>query len=187
MRHERVERDFSAERKYPASALLYTISFVLLLFTAASSLPQVRQSATPAITYPPQLTADLKELQQAALASDYAYRQLAHLTDNIGPRLSGSPQAEAAVEYLAREMRRLGLEVKLQKLMVPHWVRGEETGALVKYPGQAAGTTQKIILTALGGSVATPPAGLNAEVLVVNNFDELKALGRDKVAGKIVL
>ena len=175
MRHERVERDFSAERKYPASALLYTISFVLLLFTAASSLPQVRQSATPAITYPPQLTADLKELQQAALASDYAYRQLAHLTDNIGPRLSGSPQAEAAVEYLAREMRRLGLE------------RGEETGALVKYPGQAAGTTQKIILTALGGSVATPPAGLNAEVLVVNNFDELKALGRDKVAGKIVL
>src|SRR6184192_781733 len=153
MRHERVERDFSPERKYPASALLYTISFVLLLFTASSSLPQVRQSATPAITYPPQLTADLKELQQAALASDYAYRQLAHLTDNIGPRLSGSAQAEKAVDYVASEMRSLGAEVQLEKLMVPHWVRGEETASLIEFPGMAAGTVQKLVVTALGGSM----------------------------------
>ncbi len=131
--------------------------------------------------------ADLRKLQNAALASDYAYRQLAHLSDSIGPRLSGSPQAAAAVSYLAQEMRRLGLEVKLEKLSVPHWVRGEEKAELVVYPGQAEGTRQKIILTALGGSVATPGEGLNAEVVVVDNFDELKSLGREKVAGKIVL
>lgn len=165
----------------------YLIAFALLLLASSSSRPQRRADSTPAIIYPPQLTAEIKQLQQAALASDYAYRQLAHLTDSIGPRLSGSPQAEAAVEYVAKEMRRLGCEVKLEKLMVPHWVRGEETGALVKYPGQAAGTTQKIVLTALGGSVATAPEGISAEVVVVNNFDELQALGRDKVAGKIVL
>ena len=165
--------------------LALTVFFVLI--NSSSSRPQRRQDVTRAITYPPQLTADLKQLQQAALASDYAYRQLAHLTDSIGPRLTGSPQAEGAVEYVAQEMRRLGLEVKLEKLSVPHWVRGEETGALVSYPGQAPGTVQKIILTALGGSVATPREGFNAEVVVVNNFDELKALGRDKVAGKIVL
>jgi len=164
----------------------YTLTFALLLLTSASIRSQRRQT-TPPITYPAQLTTDLKHLHQAALASDYAYQQLAHLTDNIGPRLSGSAQAEAAVQYVAAEMRRLGLEVTLEKLMVPHWVRGEEKATLVKYPGQVGDTTQKILLTALGGSVATPPEGLNAEVVVVSDFDELKALGRDKVTGKIVL
>ncbi|MCU1264260.1 MAG: peptidase [Acidobacteria bacterium] len=159
----------------------------LLISSPSTSQPQRAQETAPVTTYPAQLSADLRKLQEAALSSDYAYRQLAHLTDSIGPRLSGSPQAAAAVEYIAKEMRRLGLEVKLEKLSVPHWVRGEETAALVRYPGQAEGTTQKIILTALGGSVPTAPDGLNAEVVVVNNFDELKALGRDKVAGKIVL
>ena len=173
--------------KFGNRTLITALVVLSLLSTSLSSQPQRPRDATPVITYPPQLSADLRKLQEAALASDYAYRQLAHLTDNIGPRLSGSSQAEAAVEYVAGEMRRLGLEVKLERLSVPHWVRGEETGALVNYPGQASGTTQKIVLTALGGSVATPEEGLNAEVVVVNNFDELNALGRDKVAGKIVL
>jgi len=70
---------------------------------------------------------------------------------------------------------------------VPHWVRGEESAALVQFPGQAPNTTQKIILCALGGSVATPKNGIEAEVLVVKNFDELKSMPRERVAGKIVL
>jgi Zn-dependent M28 family amino/carboxypeptidase len=129
----------------------------------------------------------LKQLQQAALQSDYAYRQVAHLANNIGPRLSGSAQAQQAVEYVAGEMKALGLEVQLEKVMVPHWVRGEETGALLQFPRQAANTTQKIVLTALGGSVATPAKGLTAEVVVVRDFDELKALGKERVSGKIVV
>jgi carboxypeptidase Q len=137
--------------------------------------------------YSPQLMAQLKQLQQAALSSDYAYTQVARLCNNIGPRLTGSPQAQHAVEYVAGEMRRLGLEVQLEKLMVPHWVRGVETGELVQFTGQAPNTTQKITLTALGGSVATSPEGLTAEVVVVENFDQLQALGRERVAGKIVL
>ncbi|HEX8846715.1 MAG TPA: M20/M25/M40 family metallo-hydrolase [Pyrinomonadaceae bacterium] len=137
--------------------------------------------------YSPKLLSELKRIQEAALASDYAYKQTAHLTNNIGPRLTGSPQAQKAVEYVADELRRLGLEVKLEKLTVPHWVRGVETAELVEFPGQAPQTTQKIVLTALGGSVATPPAGLTAEVVVVSDFKELQALGREKVAGKIVL
>src|SRR5437764_5125060 len=71
--------------------------------------------------------------------------------------------------------------------MVPHWVRGEETAALIQFPGMAQGTSQKIILCALGGSVATPKEGIIADVVAVKNFDELKALPRDKVAGKIVV
>jgi len=77
--------------------------------------------------------------------------------------------------------------VRLEEARVPHWVRGIETGELVEYPGQAAGISQKIVLTALGGSTATPAEGVTTEVVVANNFDQLKALGREKVAGKIVL
>jgi Zn-dependent M28 family amino/carboxypeptidase len=143
-------------------------------------------SPTP-ILYSPQTLAELKKLQEAALASDYAYRQVAHLANNIGPRLSGSVQAAEAVEYVAGELKALGLEVQLEKVMVPHWVRGAETGALVQFPGQAERTTQKIVLTALGGSVATPAEGLTAEVVVARDFDELQSLGKEKVQGKIVV
>jgi hypothetical protein len=129
----------------------------------------------------------MRQLNTAALSSDYAYVQLAHLCNNIGPRLSGSPQAQRAVQYVAAEMRRLGLDVKLEKVMVPHWVRGAETAELVQFPGQAPETTHKIVLTALGGSVATPAEGLTAEVVVVNSFEHLASLGRAKLAGKVVL
>jgi Iap family predicted aminopeptidase len=137
--------------------------------------------------YPSELVNELTALREAALADDYAYRQVAHLTENIGARPSGSPQAQAAVDYVAEELRKLGLEVRLEEVRVPHWIRGIETAELVEYPGQAAGTKQKIVLTALGASTPTSAEGLTAQVVVVNNFDELKNLGRQGVAGKIVL
>jgi hypothetical protein len=143
-------------------------------------------SATPAV-FSSETLSELKQLQHAALDSDYAYRQVAHLANNIGPRLSGSAEAAKAVGYVAGELEALGCEVQLEKVIVPHWVRGEETAALVQFPGQALNTAQKIVLCALGGSVATPANGIEAEVLVVKNFDELKSMPRKKVAGKIVL
>jgi carboxypeptidase Q len=152
----------------------------------AASNRSVSPSPTPTI-FSPQTLAELKQLQQAALSSDYAYRQVAHLANNIGPRLSGSAQAAKAVEYVANELKAIGCEVQLEKVMVPHWVRGEETAALVQFPGQAPDTTQKIVLCALGPSVATAANGITAEVIAVRNFDELKSLPRDKVEGKIVL
>ncbi len=137
--------------------------------------------------YSPQLRNELAALRDAALVDNYAYQQVAHLTENIGPRPEGSPQAQAAVDYVADELRKLGLDVRLEEVRVPRWTRGVETAELVEYPGQAPGTTQKIVLTALGGNGPTPAEGLTAEVVVVNSFDELKALGHGKVAGKIVL
>ncbi|HEX4630884.1 MAG TPA: M20/M25/M40 family metallo-hydrolase [Chthoniobacterales bacterium] len=154
--------------------------------TAQEDSPSPTPTPTPAL-YSPQTLSELKQLQQAALKSDYAYRQVAHLSNNIGPRLSGSVQAQKAVDYVSAELKALGLEVQLEKCMVPHWVRGEETAALIEFPGMAENTTQKIVLCALGASVATPPEGVTAEVVVVRDFDELEALGKDKVAGKIVL
>ena len=169
------------------SALSAFILLTLLVLPGLAPGQLSRPAQAPAVQYSTQLVSEIGKIQQAALESDYAYRQLAHLSNNIGPRLSGSPQAQQAVEYVAGELRKLGLEVQLEKVVVPHWVRGEETGALTEYPGMAPDTTQKIVLTALGGSVATPKEGLNAEVVVVNNFEDLQALGRDRVAGKIVL
>src|SRR5438093_10076363 len=157
---------------------------------AEQASPKSSSSPTPTATpivFSPRTLADLKRLQHAALRSDYAYKQVAHLANNIGPRLSGSSQAAKAVEYVASELKAIGCEVQLEKLMVPHWVRGEETAELVQFPGQAENTTQKIVLTALGASVATPPEGLTTEVIAVKNFEELKSLGREKVGGKIVL
>ena len=173
-------------------ALVALIGFLLLgSFSSSRATPSpVPVTPTPSPTprlYSPETLQELKKLQEAALTSDYAYRQVAHLSNNIGPRLSGSAQAQKAVEYVADELKAIGLTVQLEKVMVPHWVRGEETAALVQFPGQAENTTQKIVLTALGDSVATPKEGLTAEVVVVRDFDELKSLGKERVQGKIVV
>jgi carboxypeptidase Q len=135
----------------------------------------------------PEQLATMARLRDAAMSDPYALNELRHLTDNIGPRISGSPQAQQAVEYVAGEMRALGAKVTLEKAMVPHWVRGVETAEVVKWPGQAPGTTQKVVLTALGGSVATPPEGITAEVVVVDSWDQLRALPPGAVKGKILL
>ncbi len=180
------------KNRFCAIYLLRALLFLCALQVDAQQTPSeashsnASPSPTP-IVFSPQTLADLKRLQQAALNSEYAYRQVAHLANNIGPRLSGSAQAAKAVEYVANELKAIGCEVQLEKVMVPHWVRGEETAALIEFPGQARNTTQKIVLCALGGSVATPPEGIEADVVAVRNFDELKSMPRDKVAGKIVL
>jgi hypothetical protein len=135
----------------------------------------------------PDQIAVMERLRDAAMKDPYAYNELRHLTDNIGPRLSGSPQAAHAVEYVAAEMRALGAEVTLEKAKVPHWVRGEETAQVVAWPGQTPGTTQKVVLTALGGSVATPPDGITAEVVVVDDWKQLAALPPGSANGRILV
>ena len=179
------------QSRRPFSLLLLLVGWLICASRSEAQSPAAPAAApspspTP-VVFSTQTLAELKKLQQAALSSDYAYRQVAHLTNNIGPRLSGSAQAAKAVEYVAAELKKIGCEVQLEKVMVPHWVRGEETAALVQFPGQAENTTQKVVLCALGKSVATPAEGLTAEVITVKTFDELKALPREKIAGKIVL
>jgi carboxypeptidase Q len=129
----------------------------------------------------------MERLRDAAMTSDYAYNELRYLTENIGQRLSGSPQAQKAVDWVASEMRKLGAEVTLEKTSVPHWVRGLETAELTAWPGQAPGTTQKIVVTALGPSVATRPEGITAEVIVVDDWKQLRALPPGAAKGKILL
>jgi carboxypeptidase Q len=128
----------------------------------------------------------MSQIRDAAMSSDWAWQRLEELTDGIGPRLSGSPQNAAAVAQVAAAMRSLGADVRIQPVKVPHWVRGEERAELVDYPGRPAGITQTLHLTTLGGSSATAATGLTTRVIVVHNFDELKAHASE-VRGSIVL
>lgn len=117
----------------------------------------------------------------AALVSDHAYKRLAHLTDHIGHRLSGSKNLERAIAWALAEMKRDGLDnVRGEKVMVPHWVRGEESLEMI--------TPQpvKLAMLGLGNSVGTPADGITAEIVVVRNFAELDRLG-ERVRGKIVV
>ena len=170
--------------------LILGICFTIVV-TPESALPQPPPTSPASTTQPaalsPALIHELIAMRDAALADDYAYHQVAHLADNIGPRPVGWPQTAAAEQYVADELRKLGLEVHLEEVKAPRWIRGAESAELVEYPGMPSGATQKIVLTALGGNRPTLPSGLTAEVIVVNSFDELKALGHPRVAGKIVL
>src|SRR5579862_7923897 len=128
----------------------------------------------------------LASIRATAMRSTWAFNQLESLTDGIGPRLSGSPQLAAAVTRVADAMRALGAEVTLQPAKVDHWIRGETHAELVGYPGQVAGLKQPLVLTSLGGSSATQAAGLEARVVVVRDFDELRARSSE-VRGAIVV
>ncbi len=162
------------------AALLLSLSVLLAALAAQAPAPAPANLSSQTI-------ADLSRLQSAALESDYAWEQVAHVCDNVGPRLSGSAQYMQAARYVAEQLRREGLDVRLEKVMVPRWVRGVEAAELVGFPGMAPGTTQRLAVTALGGSVSTPPDGLVAAVVVVRDFDELAGLGRENVAGRIVV
>lgn len=117
----------------------------------------------------------------AALTSDRGYQRLAYLTDHIGHRLSGSVSLERAIAWALAEMKRDGLDhVRGEKVMVPHWVRGEESLELT------TPVALKLSMLGLGNSIATPPEGIVAEAVVVRSFDELEALG-ERIRGKIVV
>jgi len=122
------------------------------------------------------------KLIAAALADDQGLQRLQYLCDRIGNRLSGSASLERAIVWAASEMKKSGLEnVQTPPVKVPHWVRGKESATLL-VPVEKPLTT-----IGLGMSVGTPKEGITGDVIVVNDFDQLVALGREKVAGKIVL
>lgn len=122
------------------------------------------------------------KLTRKGLTESYAFSILSKLT-RVGPRLTGSPRAAAAVELMRQEMIELGLEnVHLEPTVVGRWVRGEvEEARLVSSP---LGTIS-LSICALGGSVSTPEEGISAKVAEVGSFEELKALG-EKARGKII-
>lgn len=124
----------------------------------------------------------IRSLYTEVLTNGKCYQTLDYLSNKIGGRLSGSPQAQKAVEYMERVMKENRFDtVWLQEVMVPHWVRGEkEQGAIVTKD------RIRVPICALGNSVATPDNGIEAQVIEVKSLEEVAQLGKEKISGKIV-
>jgi len=153
-------------RSRRAAALAVCLCSALALIANDSWLDPYRQPAL--------------RIMAAATGNDDAWQRLALLTDTFGPRLSGTPALEAALRWAAEEMKKDFDEVRLDPVMVPHWVRGAESLEIVTpQPGTLA-------MLGLGNSIGTGGAPLEAELLVVRSFNDLEAhAGRAK--GRIVL
>ena len=134
----------------------------------------------------PSLTDQYREvankLIDAALIDQGGMEKLSYLCDRIGNRLSGSQGLEKAIAWAANQMKEDGLtNVVTPRVKVPHWVRGNESAALVEP------INKPLNMLGLGGSIATPKKGITADVVAVSNFDELEKKGRTGIQGKIVL
>ncbi len=158
--------------------------FVLVL-AAAPLAAQTPTAAAPEVAIDVATMAPYREAADkiiaAALADSAAWNRLAELSDTFGPRFSGTQSLEDAIDWILEEMQADGLEnVRGEKVMVPHWVRGEESVEMT------APRYAKMAMLGLGGSIATPPEGIEADVLVVSSFDELEQRKAEAV-GKIVV
>ncbi|MGF1560158.1 MAG: M28 family peptidase [Flavobacteriaceae bacterium] len=146
--------------------------YVLMLLVAFQTMAQTEDEK------------QLRTIYDLALTQGMAYDWLNYLSNQIGGRLSGSVQAEQAVSYTKDQMDSLGLDrVWLQPVMVPKWVRGTPEFAYIE---TSPGNTSNVPICALGGSVPTGGRGIKANVIEVGGIEELEALGKEKISGKIV-
>ncbi len=126
-------------------------------------------------------TGEALRLAREVTAHGHAFEHVRSLTDTAGPRLAGSPGEAAAVAWVMRTMPALGLvDVHTEPATATHWTRGAESGAILTT------TERPVALAALGGSVATPPEGIEADVVFAPSIEALDAMPRDRVEGRIV-
>jgi Zn-dependent M28 family amino/carboxypeptidase len=125
--------------------------------------------------------AEARALRERALADDTAYELTRSLTTEVGPRLAGSPGDARAVEWSVAKLKALGFSnVRAEPVTVSRWVRGEARAEII------APWPQALAVAALGGSIATPAEGIEADVVPVSSLDDLKAQPRERIAGRIV-
>lgn len=167
---------------------LRTAALALLLFQFPPPSVDVRSAKTPDWLAP--YADPAGRLIGASLSSDFAWQRLAYIGDTFGNRLSGSPNLDAAIGWAVDEMKRDGLEnVRAEPVKVPHWVRGHESLEIIPASAGAAARRvrpQPLVMLGLGNSVGTPPAGIEADLVILHNFDELQT-ARDRIKGAIVL
>jgi carboxypeptidase Q len=166
---------------FTASGLILLLSIAAFSRDLQQAPSDGRPGAGASASWLDPLQSNVDRLLKEAQADHFAWNRLAELTDTYGNRLSGSDNLARAIVWAVETMKRDGLEnVRTEKVMVPRWVRGSESAEIVS-PAR-----HPIIMLGLGGSVATPPAGIEAEVIVVRSYDELNRRAAE-VSGKIVL
>jgi carboxypeptidase Q len=169
-----------------------SLGAMLVLAACGRTTPGTVPAELPATTTPaPEVPAPATPIADAyrevaariiadARADRGGWQKLAHLTDRIGHRLAGSPQLDQAIAWAADAMKQDGHEVRTEKVIVPHWVRGAEAARIT------APIQHDLVVLALGGSVGTPKGGVKGKVVVVRDWKELEAKKAD-VKGAIVL
>jgi carboxypeptidase Q len=157
------------------------VGFAALLAFAALSRAGAESSEQTHAAWLEPHRADAERLIKEATADQFAWNRLAELTDTYGHRLSGSENLTRAIAWAVETMKQDGLDnVRTEQVMVPRWVRGAESAEIVDPP------RHPLAMLGLGGSVGTPPAGVEADVIVVRTYDELTQRAAE-VKGKIVL
>jgi carboxypeptidase Q len=150
---------------------------VAALALAAASAPAAAQGTDIVARY----RAAADSLIAAATRDTAAFSRLGYMVDTYGPRFSGTPALERAIDWTLAEMRRDGLDsVRGEPVMVPRWVRGSESLVMT------APHRKSMTILGLGGSVGTRPRGITAPVLVVGSFEELDERAAE-ARGKIVV
>ena len=127
----------------------------------------------------------IKSIYEQALKEQYGYKWLEQMTTEVGHRFSGSPNADAAVSFVARHLKEQGMDsVWLQEVEVPRWERGEiQTVRIVNSPSLG---NLELDAISLGNSIGTAEGGVTAEVIEVHHLETLDRLGREEIEGKIV-
>jgi Zn-dependent M28 family amino/carboxypeptidase len=151
--------------------------------TACLALGAGRAAAADAgaLGFTPGQIAEAAELRERALRDDTAYELLRSLTSRVGPRFAGTPGDSAAVAWALANLRRLGFRnVRAEPVRVPRWIRGQcRVETTSPWP-------QSLAAVALGGSVRTSEAGIEAEVVAVTGLEELSRVDSTRLAGRIV-
>ncbi len=148
------------------------ILFILLGLNGFAQTPSVEDSTM------------LKKIYTTSLVNGKSYEWLDYLSNQIGGRLSGSINAQKAVEWGEKELKELGIDkVWLQSVIVPKWTRGVTEFAYIE---TEPGKTTNVPICALGGSVPTPIGGIKAPIIEVKGLEDLRTLGTDQIEGKIV-
>lgn len=150
---------------------IFTLFFAFLLSFSGQSQSYIQDSIT------------IRKLYNEALGNGRSYSLLDYLCNKIGPRLSGSTNAQIAVNWAQSQMNKYGFDrVYTQQVMVPHWTRGTKEVASF----EEKGVVNFLQICALGGSIGTGYEGIRSKVIEVQNFEELRKLGVDTVRGKII-
>ncbi len=166
----------SGSRMTPVSLFLRA-----LIISTVASVFAISTTAAESALVPPSYQPIADRIIKRATSEDFAYRRLAELCDKFGPRFSGSKNLEDAIDWCLAEMKKDGFQnVHGEKVMVPNWVRGRESAQLV------TPRSRNLPMLGLGGSIATPPEGITASVLVVNSFKDLQTRAAD-AKGKIIV
>src|SRR4249920_365196 len=146
----------------------FSVVFITLVVIIAATAADTAQTAKTPSNWIDAYRDPAARLIGEALSSNFAWERLAEIGDTFGNRLSGSQALEDAIRWAAAAMKKDGLEnVRTDPVKVPHWVRGQESFEIT------APRPKTMVMLGLGNSVGTPPAGVEAEVLVVRSFQEL--------------